>query len=527
MSELPNGWIIAPLSALVSSKGEFADGDWIESKDQDPDGSIRLLQLADIGDGVFIDKSHRFINEQTFDRLRCTEVFEGDVLIARMPDPLGRTCLAPKLSQRCITVVDVAIFRPGTDSVCAEWAMRFLNSPQARGWIELESSGTTRKRIARGKLAEMELPIPPLAEQKRIADKLAVVLSRVDVCRARLARVPDLLKRFRLSVLAAATSGRLTKDWRASNIVSDEWRTVTIADVTTKVGSGSTPRGGSEAYQTSGTPLIRSMNVVFHGFKEEGLAYINDEQAKALKNVEVRANDVLLNITGASIGRVTLAPAKYDGARVNQHVCILRTSEKLSAPFLSAFLAAPEMQRMIGSENYGVTRQALTKQQILDFQVPLPTLPEQKEIQRRIDSLFAFAAGIETRLTEAQTTVDRLTPSTLAKAYRGELVPQDPADEPASALIERIRAERNADAAKPRQKPAKSTPKMKKLTTDDLKQAIQGFPHKDFDFEEISRAVSADYDQLSSLLMKLLDEPSPVLRQKFDRQKKKMRFVRL
>jgi type I restriction enzyme S subunit len=129
VSELPQGWATAFLADLIVHDGEFSDGDWVESKDQDPNGSIRLLQLADIGDGVFLDKSNRFINEQKFDQLRCTEVLEGDVLVARMPDPLGRACLAPRLLQRCITVVDVAIVRPGHQSVHPAWLMHFLNTP--------------------------------------------------------------------------------------------------------------------------------------------------------------------------------------------------------------------------------------------------------------------------------------------------------------------------------------------------------------------------------------------------------------
>jgi hypothetical protein len=97
VNELPRGWASAILSELIGPAGLFSDGDWVESKDQDPNGSIRLLQLADIGDGSFIDKSRRFINELKFDELRCTEVLENDILVARMPDPLGRACLAMPL----------------------------------------------------------------------------------------------------------------------------------------------------------------------------------------------------------------------------------------------------------------------------------------------------------------------------------------------------------------------------------------------------------------------------------------------
>jgi type I restriction enzyme S subunit len=100
-------------------------------------------------------------------------------------------------------------------------------------------------------------------------------------------------------------------------------------------------------YKSTGTPLIRSMNVVFFGFKRNGLAYLDEIQAEALKNAEVKAEDVLLNITGASIGRVTLAPQEAAGARVNQHVCIIRPNAALAPRFLNAYLSSPEMQDRI------------------------------------------------------------------------------------------------------------------------------------------------------------------------------------
>src|SRR5690606_2628555 len=109
----------------------------------------------------------------------------------------------------------------------------------------------------------------------------------------------------------------------------------------------------------------------------EGLAFLDEKQANGLKNVEVFENDVLLNITGASIGRVCLAPKDLKGARVNQHVCIIRTNEFILPSFLNIYLSSPTMQNFINDENYGVTRQALTKGQILDLNIPVPNLNEQ------------------------------------------------------------------------------------------------------------------------------------------------------
>ena len=144
----------------------------------------------------------------------------------------------------------------------------------------------------------------------------------------------------------------------------NEWTSAQLSELAVKVGSGATPSGGEASYKATGTPLIRSMNVVFFGFKKAGLAYLDDVQAAALDGVTVKAGDVLLNITGASIGRVTLAPEELDGARVNQHVCIIRPAKEVDSRFLNAYFSSPKVQEIIWSDNTGTTRQALTKQQI-------------------------------------------------------------------------------------------------------------------------------------------------------------------
>lgn len=145
------------------------------------------------------------------------------------------------------------------------------------------------------------------------------------------------------------------------NAHNEDWPTHRFKELATKIGSGATPRGGRQAYVDSGTPLIRSMNVHFYGFEPEGLAFLSDKQAGELANVAVETNDVLLNITGASIGRVTTAPSGMAGARVNQHVMIIRPKEGVSPHFLAKFLASPTVQTQINDIQVGATRQALTR----------------------------------------------------------------------------------------------------------------------------------------------------------------------
>ena len=153
------------------------------------------------------------------------------------------------------------------------------------------------------------------------------------------------------------------------------WQTKPLKSVATKIGSGSTPDGGRTSYVAEGIPLIRSMNVHFRGFVDDGLVYLTDEQADGLANVIVQPDDVLLNITGASIGRVTTAPRHMSGARVNQHVTIIRPTPELDPFYLAKFLASPAVQYMINDIQVGATRQALTKAKIEQFEIPLPPLP--------------------------------------------------------------------------------------------------------------------------------------------------------
>ncbi|OGW55701.1 MAG: hypothetical protein A2Y81_05825 [Nitrospirae bacterium RBG_13_43_8] len=166
-------------------------------------------------------------------------------------------------------------------------------------------------------------------------------------------------------------------------------KTVKLGNVCEKIGSGATPRGGSEVYQSSGVALIRSQNVYNDGFRKEGLAYINDKHARELENVIVQAGDVLLNITGDSVARVCQVPKEVLPARVNQHVSIIRPHKDiLDAKYLKYFLVSLLMQQYMNAlAASGATRQALTKGMIEAYEIPAPPLPEQRAIASILGAL--------------------------------------------------------------------------------------------------------------------------------------------
>lgn len=206
---LPQDWRWTTIPELVGEAGLFADGDWIESKDQDEDGDVRLIQLADIGDGVFRDRSSRFLTSAKAQELGCTYLEPGDVLIARMPDPLGRSCIFPGDAMRAVTVVDVCIVRSANGSFNHHWLSWFVNAPQFRTAISALQGGSTRKRISRRNLGTIPLPFPPVHEQTRIVQQIEQQFSRLDAGVAALKRVQANLNRYRAAVLKAACEGRL------------------------------------------------------------------------------------------------------------------------------------------------------------------------------------------------------------------------------------------------------------------------------------------------------------------------------
>ncbi|WP_394695672.1 restriction endonuclease subunit S [Pseudoxanthomonas japonensis] len=209
----PMEWDAKPLGDLLEDAEVFTDGDWVESKDQDPDGDVRLVQLADVGDGRYVNKSARFLTRETALRLRCTFLKSGDILLARMPDPLGRACIFPGDAKECVTVVDVCVIRPHAGGPDPIWLMHCINSAGFRGLIAQQQTGTTRARISRGNLSRLPIISPPIALQREFS-RLAQQAGQALEISSRAENVELVFS----ALLQKAFNGELTARWRQAHM---------------------------------------------------------------------------------------------------------------------------------------------------------------------------------------------------------------------------------------------------------------------------------------------------------------------
>jgi type I restriction enzyme S subunit len=269
-------------------------------------------------------------------------------------------------------------------------------------------SGSAQPQITRIGLKNLKIPLPPLPTQTRIARALDLADRHRRLLREELDAYDRLGESLFLEMFGDPVRNEMG------------WDVCTLKKVCSKIGSGSTPRGGKEAYLESGIPLVRSLNIYDDFFKKKNLAYLSDKQADKLKNVTIQAGDVLFNITGASVCRCCVAPNFVTNGRVNQHVAILRSKTPIcdSVYLMSCLISENQKQLLLRlSTNGGATREAITKDGLSKLKIPLPPLPLQTEFAARIEKINLLKAKTQTTLKEA----DDLFNALLQRAFRGEL----------------------------------------------------------------------------------------------------------
>lgn len=449
MSGLPKGWAETTLGAVIdygkTEKVEpdtIADDAWIlELEDIEKDTS-KIVSRASFGERKSKSTKNRFLR--------------GDVLYGKLRPYLNKVVVADADGYCTTEIIPIG----PTEATENRYVFHWLKHPRFLDYVTEVSHGLNMPRLGTeaGKAAPFVLA--PLPEQTRIADKLDALLARVDAARARLARVPALLKRFRQSVLAAATSGALTEDWRGG--AEAEWDDVTLSEVIAPnrpLCYGVVQPGAEEA---GGASLIRVQDMHDGRVLVDELRTIAASVDHDFRRSRVEAGDLLVSVVG-TIGRTAIVPAGLN-ANIARAVARIACRDGIDSRWVRAWLSTDDMQWWLLNSSKEVARKTLNLSDLSTAPIKLPPPDEQAEIIRRVEALFALADKVQAHYDTARARVDKLSPALLAKAFRGELVPQDPSDEPASALLQRLRAAKASEpaAAKRGRKPATAAAKTRK-----------------------------------------------------------------
>ena len=312
---------------------------------------------------------------------------KDDVLLAKN----GTTGVAALVEDNRVfdIYVTLALLRPNQEIIYPKYLLRVINSPSCKRQFNSHLKGVGVPNLHLKEINETKIPLPPLETQKHIAAVL-------DKCSALIAKHKLMLEKYDTLI-----KSRFIEMFGDPVQNPKKWNIEKLKTLTSKIGSGATPKGGRESYISEGISLVRSMNVYKGYFEYEGLAHITEDQARELDNVTLQENDVLINITGASVARCCILPKDVLPARVNQHVSILRATEKLNPVYLSNLLITDTEQRVlldIGGAG-GATREAITKTELETLDIPVPPLSLQNNfaafVQQIDKSKFEIANSLK------------------------------------------------------------------------------------------------------------------------------------
>lgn len=428
-----------------------------------------------------------FIDEGKYQELSSFWVQGGDFLVS-CSGTMGRITRVPVNAPE--GVINQALLRIRlANKISPDFFLKLFRSPSVQEAVLTNSGGGAIQNLAAVKeLKLIRLALPPLAEQKVIANKLDTLLAQVDITKARLERIPEILKTFHQSVLAAAVSGKLTEEWRRKNgsRVSESerleeirqykyqfWLTVQKAKFEAK---GKRPnnddwkkkykeaeidpefhkrelpedwvfqpldglvyiaarigwKGLKASEYTESGPLFLSVHSLNYGreVKLSEAFHISQERYDESPEIMLQNDDILLCKDGAGIGKIGIVKNLREPASINSSLLLIRSGRFFVPEFLYFFLAGPTMQRLVQERMTGSAVPHLFQRDVKEFVLEVPPLKEQTEIVRRVEELFAFADSIEQKVNAALERVNNLTQSILAKAFRGELTADWRAENP-------------------------------------------------------------------------------------------------
>lgn len=423
---LPSGWAETTLSQCSEA---IQYGLTCTSS---PDGEgYRYVRITDIQNRQIKWRDVPYANERA-DKAKPYAIEVGDILFARTGATVGKSHLIDRVESPSVFASYLIRLRCSEGVLLPQFAAWYFQSKDYWEQISEGSEGTGQPNFNGTKLAALTLPLPPLREQRRIVEQLDLLAARLARARSELDKATLAASQLRGAVLSRVF---LLEDELVHPLT-------TLGEITSRITKGSSPRWQGFEYQAHGTLFVRSQNVGWGKLTLEDPVYLSPRFNEKCTNSIIRKNDILLNIVGASIGRAAIASEDVVGANCNQAVAIIRPTSAEDAKYIMWFLISPAAQIAISDGSVDVARANFSLAQAKLLTLPWPSIDRRSMAVLQIEGAFARADRLKAEVARAHALLDRLESALLAKAFKGELVPQDPNDEPATVLLDRIRAQR-------------------------------------------------------------------------------------
>jgi len=443
MTDLPSGWEWATLQDLAAPEPRaITDGPFGSNLKSSHyvDSGPRVIRLQNIGFGEFIDEEAHIADEH-FESLRDHEARPGDLVVASLGQDLPRACLVPPHLGPAIVKADCIRVRlhPGLDGRYVSYA---LQRPELRHAVADQIHGVGRPRLGMAGIKQLSVPVVPRAEQERIVAAIEEHLSRLDAAEVATGSARQRLSGFYHALLHDMFDPGWSRETLDS--VNDSERPICYGILKPK-----TPEPGK-------VPYVEVRSIAKGHIKVDELHRTTLALHQEFRRSELRAGDVTLAIRG-SFDRAAVVPDELTGANVSRDVARIAPANRLLPEFLAAFLVSPEARRYFRVHARGVAVQGINIGDLRRLPVPLPSTEQQQQAVGQIEEARIGMDHIDREVLTAELRGAQLRRSVLAAAFSGQLVPQDPNDEPASVLLERIQAERSATAPKKRTQKARAS----------------------------------------------------------------------
>ena len=420
VKQIPSAWEICKLKYTALGKDQcFIDGDWIESKDISTDG-IRYLTSGNVGPLKYKEQGNGYITEDTFRKLECKDVYEGDILISRLNEPISRACIVPNLNSRIVTCVDNVIYRPDCNRFNKKYIVYVLNCTPYTEKANLSARGVTMHRVSRTMLGNFYIPVPSIAEQQVIASFLDAKTKPIDDIIAKREKQIELLEEMKSAIISRAVTKGLNSEAKMKDSgiewigeIPDHWDVKCIKYIKANVPNAFVdgPFGSnlkSQHYVEDGDVYVIESGFITSGKFEyvRDMKTIAEEHFETIKRSECKENDIIIAKIGAYFGMAAVLP-KLDKKSVvsgNSLKITLDNTIMLNDIFVYLMACSKKQNGYIGVVNE-TAQPALSLYNLNHFKLPVAPLEEQEAIASYLDS---ETSKIDTRIAKRRKQIELL-----------------------------------------------------------------------------------------------------------------------